>query len=216
MGNEFWAIPKHIAQDEDLSLSAKMVYGVLFTRMNGQQEAWPSQKNIAESTGMSLPTIKRAVKELVDKEFINSVQRGCRRSNLYSLKYQNDTSRKYQNDTSYKKRTKKRTIINKNPDEIWNEMLSPYRGKYAPSMLQDFEDYWRAKNLNGKKELWEKKGTFDIGRRLSTWDRNGKRMEYERQQKKESRFRDMNEAKRVRKQAMPSTGPTSIGSILNA
>lgn len=63
-------------------------------------------------------------------------------------------------------------IEEKNVDKLWTEMIDEFKEKYAPSMIQDFEDYWRQVNPNGKKELWQIKKVFDIARRLSTWNRN--------------------------------------------
>ena len=57
-------------------------------------------------------------------------------------------------------------------NDRWQELIQPYLQEYAPSLIAAFTDYWRQKNPNGKKELWEMQKVFDMGRRLSTWKRN--------------------------------------------
>lgn len=222
MGEEFWAIPKHIANDENLSLPAKIVYGVLFTRKNGQNEAWPSQKNIAESFGMSVRTVKRAVKDLVDKGLISSEQRGLRKSNMYALKCQRVTSRRVKSGTSgsdkmalpigkeqiEKNKGIKKSKKEKTTDELWTEMIEPYMSKYAPSLIAAFTDYHRAKNHRGKKERWQMKKVFDMGRSLATWKRNDDKWQHEKEQRSRAR---MEEDKRPERSV---TGFQSIGSIL--
>ena len=73
---------------------------------------------------------------------------------------------------------------NKQPDELWQEMILPFQGKYAPSLFAAFEDKWRQRMKNGK-ELWQGEKAFDISRRLSTWKRNEEKWAYERQQKQQ-------------------------------
>lgn len=63
----FWAIPKSIAKRKDLSLKAKLVAGILWTRKNSDFEAFPSRRYMAEALGVSTDTIDRAIKELKDK-----------------------------------------------------------------------------------------------------------------------------------------------------
>lgn len=63
----FWAIPKSIAKKRDLSFKAKLVAGILWTRKNGDFEAFPSRRYMAEALGTSVKTVDRAVKELQEK-----------------------------------------------------------------------------------------------------------------------------------------------------
>ncbi|MEK7578396.1 MAG: hypothetical protein AAB456_01590 [Patescibacteria group bacterium] len=82
--------------------------------------------------------------------------------------------------------------IGKNPpikkqkpvDELWIMGINPFLGKYAPSLINEFTDYWRQKNTGGIKELWQTKKVFDFGRRLSTWKRNQEKWQFENEQRK--------------------------------
>lgn len=44
--------------------------------------------------------------------------------------------------------------------------------QYSKDTLEAFSDYWTESNPNGKKMKFEMQKTFDIGRRLKTWNRN--------------------------------------------
>jgi hypothetical protein len=82
---EFWAIPKDIMAMKSLSLEARMVYAVLFTRRNGENKAWPSQKYIADILGVGIRSIRRYIDELVIAGLVIIHRRGLRKSNAYSL-----------------------------------------------------------------------------------------------------------------------------------
>lgn len=67
-----------------------------------------------------------------------------------------------------------------NVDKVWTDGIEPYKQKYAPSLFEEFENHWRAKNIGGLKELWQMQRVFDFGRRLKTWKRNQEKWERER------------------------------------
>jgi hypothetical protein len=64
MEKGFWAVPKLIANNADLTFKAKMIAGILWTRKNADFQAFPSRKYMAE--------FQRA---------------GLRRNNRYSFHY---------------------------------------------------------------------------------------------------------------------------------
>lgn len=74
-------------------------------------------------------------------------------------------------DTDTNTESKRSAPPLKTVDELWDEMIAPYRNKFAPSMFVDFENHWRAKNPGDKKERWQMEKIFDMGRRLDTWKR---------------------------------------------
>lgn len=80
----FVQIPVEILQRSDISLLGKLIFGVIYTRENGKNGAWPSQKSLMKTLGVStLRTLQRAIDELEEKGFLKVKQRGLRRSNLY-------------------------------------------------------------------------------------------------------------------------------------
>lgn len=68
-------------------------------------------------------------------------------------------------------------------DNLWTDAITPYLGKYAPSMIRLFTNHWRAKDDQGV-ELWEKKDPFDMERKLDDWVAHGETMQHEREQKR--------------------------------
>ena len=82
-------------------------------------------------------------------------------------------------------------------DELWNEMIEEFKAKYAPSLIAEFEDHWRAKNAGGKKERWEMEKVFDMSRRLSTWKRKADKWQFEKEQKHRAKVQEEKPAERV-------------------
>jgi hypothetical protein len=83
MAKGFWAVPKSIAERKDLSLRAKFVAGILWTRKNSDFEAFPSRRYIAQALGTSIRTVGKAIKELKEKAGLKVVRRGLGRNNRY-------------------------------------------------------------------------------------------------------------------------------------
>ena len=54
----------------DLSMGAKLAYSVLACCCNGRDHVWPSQSYLAKSLSISVRTVQRYLKELVDSGFI--------------------------------------------------------------------------------------------------------------------------------------------------
>lgn len=82
--NRFGIVPRDVAYSK-VSAVAKAVYLVLAQF----SQAYPSRKFIADRLGMSLSTVKRGIKELVDAGFVQVEHRfddnGAQRSSLYHL-----------------------------------------------------------------------------------------------------------------------------------
>jgi len=49
-----------------------------------------------------------------------------------------------------------------------------FSGKFNREMMVDFYEYWTEHGKNDKKMRFEKQASFDLGRRLKTWERNQK------------------------------------------
>lgn len=57
----------------------------------------------------------------------------------------------------------------------FKESLYPFckpKGKYESNTVKEFFDYWSELNKSGTKMLWELKPTFEISKRLATWEKN--------------------------------------------
>jgi len=75
-----------------------------------------------------------------------------------------------------------------NIEEIWKEMMLPFINNTAPATIIDFENYWRQKNNNGTKELWQMQKVFDINRRLKTWIRKEEKWQHEKETRNKLKF----------------------------
>jgi len=82
---EFWAIPKLVQSDKRLTPIDKDVFSVLFTRMNGENEARVKQKTIAIDLGINVISVKRAIKKLDKLGMIDSVRMGNSLCNRYEI-----------------------------------------------------------------------------------------------------------------------------------
>ena len=100
MEKGFWAVPKLIANNADLSFKAKMIAGILWTRKNADFQAYPSRKYMAESLGVSTDTIDRGIKELKEKAGLKVQRAGLRRNNRYSFSYWDPESAELPNQDS--------------------------------------------------------------------------------------------------------------------
>jgi hypothetical protein len=85
MREGFWMIPKSIAKRKDLSLKAKLIAGVLWSMRNSVSEAFPSEGYLAEALGTSVKTIKRGIRELMEKAGLKVRRRGYGKSNCYTI-----------------------------------------------------------------------------------------------------------------------------------
>ncbi len=81
--------------------------------------------------------------------------------------------------TESKSYKKKKSNEGRTPDEREKEFglrLVPFVEKYGKEMIRKFHDYWTEWNPAKTKMKWEiqvqRKGTFDVSRRLATWAGN--------------------------------------------
>lgn len=73
-----------------LSLPARFLLGIIVTRMNGENEAWPSQDSIALELGCSKRSVVTYIQELETAHFIMKKRSGRGLSNVYTLSPEND------------------------------------------------------------------------------------------------------------------------------
>lgn len=78
----FWMVPKGT---KGLSLEARFILGMLVTRMNGENEAWPSHQWIANEMGCSKRSVIRYMKELEGHGHLVKTRTGLGLSNRYRL-----------------------------------------------------------------------------------------------------------------------------------
>lgn len=118
----YLSLPMTIMERTDLTPAAKLVWMALAGHVGRHGlAAWPSISRLAQRTGLSQPTVKRAVASLADVGLVE-IERSPGESNHYRIRqpevpqsptnqYQNDTGqpakpemqKPYQNDTGIKK-----------------------------------------------------------------------------------------------------------------
>lgn len=59
-----------------------------------------------------------------------------------------------------------------------------FRNQYSDDMLEAFFNYWTEHNENGKKMRFEQQKIFNLGMRLSTWQRNEQKRNFKKQEQK--------------------------------
>jgi len=163
-----------------------------------------SYSNLSAETGLTIQQIRTSLKKLKSTHEITlkttskfslitlnnwqTYQSDNTQSNTRAtIKQQsNNNKQECKNEKNEKKEEVKAEKID--VDKLWIKMITPYKGKYAPSMIEDFEDHWRAKNEGGKKEHWQKQNTFDIKRRLATWKRRGEGYQHQNEERQKLKF----------------------------
>ena len=79
----FSIIPEEVKRRKDLSPTAKYVYGDLIKYAGNKDNAFPKRATIADSCGISIKMVDKAIKELKEANLICVKQRGLRKSNVY-------------------------------------------------------------------------------------------------------------------------------------
>jgi predicted transcriptional regulator len=81
-------LPNFILYRPGLSAYAKLIYAMILSYAWGtKRAAFPGQQRLAADCGMGVATVKRYIKELVDKGAMTVVRRGQGRTNIYVLHF---------------------------------------------------------------------------------------------------------------------------------
>jgi hypothetical protein len=81
-------IPNYVLHTNGLTPFAKIVYAMILSYAWGNKNSsFPGQSKLAEDCGLGIATVKRAVKELKEKNFITVIQRGLGKTNVYVLHF---------------------------------------------------------------------------------------------------------------------------------
>ncbi len=83
----FTQVPNILLKSPSLSSNAKVSYCKLLSYAWHHNRVYPGQERMAEDTGMSRPTVSRAIGELEKKGWLEVKRRGQGQTNVYVLKY---------------------------------------------------------------------------------------------------------------------------------
>lgn len=138
---------------KEIGLENSVVLGVLcgYQRGFGNEEFYREQEKIIEDTGLTEYSIRKAIKELVDMNYIESNKRGMPAKYFYKINLQkfnilfsrsceNDTSRSCENDTT--NNININDIDNKN-----NNKNDSIKENIKENDFQTIFDYWNTKKI---------------------------------------------------------------------
>jgi hypothetical protein len=80
-------VPNYVLYTEKLSSHAKLVYATLLSYAWNKNAVFPGQERLAGDCGVGVATVRRAIRELKDAEFLTVIRRGLGRTNIYVLHF---------------------------------------------------------------------------------------------------------------------------------
>jgi Helix-turn-helix domain len=81
----FTMVPNFLLTNKALSVGAKLAYAMLLKYAWADDACYPGQIKLAEDMGSGERSIRTYLKELEDEKFLEVVQRGLGKTNLYRL-----------------------------------------------------------------------------------------------------------------------------------
>jgi len=196
-------IPDGIYQCQLLTPLSKLVYGRLLRYAGKNGRAYPKQETIAEELCVSRSGVIKAIRQLVENDFIE-VEKGSRLKhesdsyffleNEYTGECKKETSECAQSthrevdkvhtvtieESQYEEsqgeetaKADKRTLL-KSKEQWLRDKITDHRGIYKPAMLNDFFLFWTEPNRTETKLRYELEKTWSTKRRLNTWNSRSK------------------------------------------
>lgn len=145
---EFWAVPKVALEDAGLSIDEAILLGILATRMNGENRAWPSQQSLANDLHKSIRSVRYYCEHLENHGWIEIERGDGNRIQSYKITIPPDPAKsalckrcqgtlqkpvKKANHSIYLKEHRKDPATEVAPDSKWtNQDL----GEYLNSMVE--------------------------------------------------------------------------------
>lgn len=81
----FTQIPNLVLRDTDLSIGARLLYGILLSYAWQKDQCWPGQERLATDLGRSSKTVRGYLAELMDGKYLQVQRRGLGQTNIYTL-----------------------------------------------------------------------------------------------------------------------------------
>ncbi len=124
-----------------------------------------------------LPSTSKTTSSLTIKQRANNEQ------TTTTKEYNNIKEKNISKDILKKKsRTAALSLSFEQRKDIFIEQVAPYTATYGASMVEDFIAYWTEPNRSQTKMRYELERTWDVERRLSTWEK--KEVQFGKPQKK--------------------------------
>ena len=187
-------IPAEIAFDQDLNIVEIVLWGFIWNSCNRHGKCWAGNKYLAKMCRCSVPTITRSIKKLHDLGYIttavHTTDRGSERLIMLHPMIRGVSSQRldppnHSDEYKYKQRSinkeksiqggsnQKRPLSIEERKTLWLHLLwHNHHRKYRVAFLVIFAAYWTEAGEKDKKMKFEKLKSFDVGRRLATFERN--------------------------------------------
>lgn len=113
-----------------------------------------------------------AINEQDNEQFNNQTTSKQRANNEQTKEYNNIKEKNISKDILKKKsRITALSLSFEQRKNIFIEQVAPYTATYGASMVEDFIAYWTEPNRSQTKMRYELERTWDVERRLSTWEK---------------------------------------------
>lgn len=113
-----------------------------------------------------------AINEQDNEQFNNQITIKQRANNEQTKEYKNIKEKNISKDILKKKsRITALSLSFEQRKDIFIEQVAPYTETYGASMVGDFIAYWTEPNRSQTKMRYELERTWDVERRLSTWEK---------------------------------------------
>jgi hypothetical protein len=81
----FTMVPNFLLTNKDLSVGAKLAYAMLLKYHWDNSDVYPGQQKLADEMGAGERSVRSYLKELENANFLEIIQRGLGKTNLYRL-----------------------------------------------------------------------------------------------------------------------------------
>jgi hypothetical protein len=183
-------IPANVRYDESLPPNAKLLYGEITALCNAEGYCWASNKYFADLYGVSIASIKRWIKSLIDNGYITSrliYKEGSNEIDMRYIQICTEGGIKNEPTPSIKNEPDNNTSLNttfNNTNEYIDKSDKPTRKRFIPPSLEEVQAYCRERNNNVDAERFINHYTSNgwmVGKNkmqdwkaaVRTWERNG-------------------------------------------
>lgn len=149
--------------------------------MNADDEGWSDfcDRKVSRETDIPYQQVRTIHKHWIEEGVVNAPTNAkSTHVNICECVFYEQLQRKINAlANAFKKRPKARPLEEKQEDllkrkERFTDELKPYVEQYGKDMCNDFWRYWTEPNKSGTKMKFELQQTWDIERRLITWEKN--------------------------------------------
>lgn len=158
-------IPANVRYDESLPPNAKLLYGEITALCNAEGYCWASNKYFADLYGVSISSIKRWIKSLIDRGYITSkliYKEGSSEIDMRWVQICTEGSIKNEPTPSIKNEPDNNTSYFNNTDEYIYKSDKPKRTRFIPPTLEEVQAYCK-----------ERKNNVDAERFINYYTSNG-------------------------------------------